>query len=45
MIMYASQAGGRGVLAALSLDGRVRQVIRTRAGAVREVDWSPYGGQ
>jgi len=43
MIMYASQSGGRGVLAALSLDGRVRQVIRTRSGTVREVDWSPYG--
>ncbi|MGR3914044.1 MAG: Tol-Pal system beta propeller repeat protein TolB [Gammaproteobacteria bacterium] len=45
MIMYASQSGGRGVLAALSLDGRVRQIIRTRAGEVREVDWSPYERQ
>ncbi|KAA3620566.1 MAG: Tol-Pal system beta propeller repeat protein TolB [Proteobacteria bacterium] len=41
MILYASQAGGRGVLAAVSSDGRVKQRLRFLDGAVREPAWSP----
>lgn len=42
MILYASQAGGRGVLAAVSSDGRVKQRLRFLDGAVREPAWSPF---
>ncbi|HEB77000.1 MAG TPA: Tol-Pal system beta propeller repeat protein TolB [Methylothermaceae bacterium] len=42
MILYATQAGGRGQLAAVSVDGRVRQRLRTEAGDVREPAWSPF---
>jgi TolB protein len=41
MILYASQVGGRGVLAAVSSDGRVKQRLRFLDGAVREPAWSP----
>ncbi|GJL83471.1 MAG: protein TolB [marine bacterium B5-7] len=41
MILYASQIGGRGVLAAVSSDGRVKQRLRFLNGAVREPAWSP----
>ena len=42
MIIYASRARGRGVLAAVSTDGRVRQRLGLQAGDVREPVWSPY---
>ena len=42
MIMYATQAGGRNVLAAVSPDGRVRQTLSLRDGTVREPAWSPF---
>lgn len=42
MILYASQAGGRGVLAAVSSDGRVKQRLRFLDGVVREPAWSPF---
>lgn len=42
MIIYATRRGGRGVLAAVSTDGRVRQNIASAAGDVREPVWSPY---
>lgn len=41
MILYASQVGGRGVLAAVSSDGRVKQRLRFLDGSVREPAWSP----
>ena len=42
MIMYATQSGGRSVLAAVSPDGRVQQVLRVQDGTVREPAWSPF---
>lgn len=42
MIIYASKAGYRGVLAAVSVDGRVRQRLALQEGDVREPVWSPY---
>ncbi len=42
MIIYATREGSRGVLAATSTDGRVKQRIATTEGEVREPVWSPY---
>jgi TolB protein len=42
MIIYATREGGRGVLSAVSTDGRVRQRIAATEGDVREPAWSPY---
>lgn len=41
MILYATDLLGRGVLAAVSSDGRVKQRISTQAGDVREPAWGP----
>ena len=41
MILYATQSGGRGVLAAVSSDGRIKQTLRFQKGDVREPAWSP----
>ncbi len=42
MIIYATAEQGRGVLAAVSADGRVKQKIRLTEGDVREPTWSPF---
>jgi TolB protein len=42
MIIYATQAGDRGVLAAVSVDGRVRQRLMAGDGDVREPAWGPF---
>ncbi len=42
MIIYASEAGGRGILAAVSADGRYRQRLSATEGDIREPAWSPY---
>lgn len=42
MVIYATSAGNRGVLAAVSVDGRVKQRLRLQEGDVREPVWSPY---
>ncbi|MCG8035999.1 MAG: Tol-Pal system beta propeller repeat protein TolB [Candidatus Thiodiazotropha taylori] len=42
MIIYGAKAGQRGVLAAVSTDGRVRQRLALQEGDVREPDWSPF---
>lgn len=42
MIIYASQSRNKGVLAAVSTDGRVKQRLALQAGNVREPVWSPY---
>ena len=42
MIIYASRDKDKGVLAAVSTDGRVRQRLALQAGDVREPAWSPY---
>ena len=41
MILYASRENGRGVLAAVSVDGRIRQRLVASEGDVREPSWSP----
>jgi TolB protein len=41
MIIYATSVGGRGVLAAVSADGRFRQRLTLSGGDVREPAWSP----
>jgi TolB protein len=42
MVLYATEVRGRGVLASVSADGRVRQLYRSESGDVREPAWSPY---
>ena len=41
MILYATNDGPRGVLSAVSVDGRFRQRLLLRKGDVREPAWSP----
>ena len=41
MILYASEIGGRGVLAAVSTDGRIKQRLSVAAADVREPAWGP----
>lgn len=41
MILYAAQDGGRGVLAAVSTDGRFKQRLVLSEGDVREPTWAP----
>lgn len=42
MILYAAQAEGRGVLAAVSTDGRFKQRLVLSEGDVREPTWAPF---
>ena len=41
-ILYSTRVGGRTVLAAVSTDGRTRQVLSLQAGEVREPAWGPF---
>ncbi len=41
MILYATERLGRGVLAAVSSDGRVKQKLSAQASDVREPSWGP----
>ena len=41
-VMYATQAGGRDSLVAVSIDGRVRQRMTSNAGDIREPTWGPF---
>ena len=41
MILIATVMGGRGVLSAVSIDGRVKQRLSISAGDVREPSWGP----
>jgi TolB protein len=41
MILYASEIKGRGILAAVSSDGRIKQRITAQAGDIREPAWGP----
>ncbi|MCD9032647.1 Tol-Pal system beta propeller repeat protein TolB [Luteimonas sp. Y-2-2-4F] len=45
MILYAAREGRRGVLYAVSADGRVRQRLVLADGDVREPAWGPYREQ
>lgn len=42
MIIYATEVGNRGILSAVSVDGRVHQRLRLQEGDAREPAWSPY---
>ena len=44
MILYATVIGSRGVLAAVSSDGRVKQRLSVQAADVREPAWGPFLG-
>ena len=39
MILYATNVGGKGTLAAVSVDGRVKQRLKDSGGDVREPSW------
>ncbi|MDR3088029.1 MAG: Tol-Pal system beta propeller repeat protein TolB [Azoarcus sp.] len=41
MILYATDIGGRGILSAVSVDGRVKQRLSIQAADIREPAWSP----
>jgi TolB protein len=41
-IMYATKGGGRTSLAVVSVDGRVKQRLTTKAGNIREPSWGPF---
>jgi TolB protein len=42
MVIYSTQDGGRNILAAVSIDGKVKFNIPANEGVVREPAWSPY---
>ncbi len=42
MILLATEIGGRGVLSAVSADGRIKQRLSVAAGDVREPAWGPF---
>jgi TolB protein len=42
MIIFATEAKGKGVLSAVSVDGRVKQRLALQVGDAREPAWSPY---
>ena len=44
MLLYATKYEGRGILAAVSVDGGVKFRLPSREGDVREPSWSPYLG-
>ncbi|WP_371417389.1 Tol-Pal system beta propeller repeat protein TolB [Noviherbaspirillum sp. UKPF54] len=41
-IMYATESGRRGTLAAVSVDGRVKYTLATQTGDIREPTWGPF---
>jgi TolB protein len=41
IILYATEIGGRGILAAVSSDGRTRQRLSAQTGDIREPAWGP----
>lgn len=42
VILYESTQGGRGALAAVSSDGRIKQRLSTTSGDVRDPAWGPF---
>ncbi|MBC7945073.1 MAG: Tol-Pal system protein TolB [Burkholderiales bacterium] len=42
ILLYASEVNGRGILAAVSSDGRVKQRLSIESGDVREPAWGPF---
>jgi len=44
LVLYATHAGDRGVLAIVSIDGRIKMRLPSRDGDVQEPAWSPFLG-
>jgi TolB protein len=42
LVLYATEVGGRGILASASIDGRVRTRLTGPSGDIREPTWGPY---
>ena len=42
MLLYATDVGGRGILASASVDGRVRTRLTGPSGDIREPTWGPF---
>ena len=42
IILFASEAQGRGILSTVSSDGRVRQKMFPQSGDIREPTWGPF---
>jgi len=42
MVLYATKQAGRGILAAVAVDGDAKFRLPSREGDVREPAWSPY---
>ncbi|MGL4573201.1 MAG: DPP IV N-terminal domain-containing protein, partial [Burkholderiaceae bacterium] len=42
VLIYATEVRGRGVLATVSADGRIRQSISSVSGDIREPAWGPW---
>jgi TolB protein len=42
MLLYATEVGGRGILASASVDGRVRTRLTGPSGDIREPTWGPF---
>ncbi|MBI4357502.1 MAG: Tol-Pal system beta propeller repeat protein TolB [Gammaproteobacteria bacterium] len=42
LVLYATKEGGKGLLQAVSVDGRVRLRLPAREGEIREPAWSPF---
>ena len=42
MMIYATQDRGKGILAVVSIDGRVKYALPSASGDVREPAWSPF---
>jgi len=42
MVLFANEAQGRGILATVSSDGRVKQKMFPQAGDIREPTWGPF---
>ena len=45
MLLYATEVNDRGVLEAVSVDGRAHQRLALKKGDVREPAWSPFFGE
>jgi len=42
LILFATESQGRGILATVSSDGRVKQKMSTQAGDIRDPMWGPF---
>jgi TolB protein len=45
MVLYASEVKSRGILAAVSSDGRIKQRITAQSGDIREPAWGPLSNR